>query len=243
MRVFSVMLVMACLLCGCAVKKKAPPAPEPEIPAETALSKAADEIQRDLRMLIGDREADLNPSAVAALTASSSYRFTGELEDLAKDVAKRIGYKADFTGKVPSQAIIVTIYSIEPLSWFHILQSAGTQAGDRADLIVNARTKTITVAYGGINSPKFSKTSKGERASKSKKNLLVYRGDISGAHKKIAQKLGYRARTVGTPKRGSVNISSGNRSWNEIIDLINMKNGVALITVDDASETVILTYK
>lgn len=238
-----VILIMLCLICGCAVKKKASVAQEPEIPAETALSKAAEEIQRDLLMLMGDKYAALEPNAIAALTATTSYRFTGELEDLVKDVAKRIGYKSDFSGRIPSQAIVVTIYSLQPMSWFHILQSAGTQAGDRADLIVDARNKTITVAYGGINNPKEPKVSKGDRKMKpQRKNLLEYRGDISGAHKIIAKKLGYKSKVVGTPAKLPVNIASGNRSWEEIIDFLNVKMNGAKFVIDDTTETVILRY-
>ena len=240
-----VVLMMILLVCGCAVKKK-PQEPEiVEIPAETALSKAAEEIQRDLLMLMGDRYAALEPNAVAALTASTSYRFTGELEDLVKDVARRIGYKSEFTGRIPSQAIVVTIYSIQPMSWFHILQSAGTQAGDRADLIVDARNRTITVAYDGINKPSSPKVGKGDRMQKpSKRNLLNYRGDAAGVHKEIARKLGYKTKVVGNSVKIPINISSGTRSWEEIIDILNvkMKEKGAGFIVDDASETVILRY-
>lgn len=237
-------LLMVCLVCGCAVKPKTTVTPPPvEVPTETALSKAAEEIQRDLLMLMGDRYADIEPSAVAALTATTSYRFTGELEDLVKDVAKRIGYKADFTGRIPSQAIVVTIYSLQPISWFHILQSAGTQAGNRADLIVNARDKTLTVAYDGIDGQKVPKVAKGDRMQKpSRRNLLQYRGDVAGAHKQIASKFGYKTKVVGSPVKVPVNIASGTRSWNEIIDLLNVKMKDAKFIVDDATETVILRY-
>lgn len=244
MRKICILVLAAALFSGCAKRQPAPVQPV-ENPAETALSRAAEEIQRDLRMLADDNYKGERPAGIEALTASTSYRFTGELEDLVKDVARRIGYKTEFTGRIPSQAIIVTIYSVDPISWFHILQSAGTQAGDRADLIVNAQTRTLAVAYAGIGQPKKQNGNRsGEKTAAARKNnLLVHRGDVSGAHKKIAEGLGYKTKVIGKKKAIPVNIASGKRSWEEIVRVLNEHMADGKITIDDRSETVILKYE
>ena len=145
-------LLMVCLVCGCAVKPKTAVTPPPvEVPTETALSKAAEEIQRDLLMLMGDRYADLEPNAVAALTATTSYRFTGELEDLVKDVAgahKQIASKLGYKTKVVGSPVKVPVnIASGTRSWSEIIDLLNVKMKD-AKFVVDDATETIILRYG-----------------------------------------------------------------------------------------------
>lgn len=139
---------------GCAHKTPDAAPPPPADPADTALTKAAAAIQQDLRLLAQDEYAGPVPAGNATLMKSSPIRFSGELEDFCREAARATGYGLRFNGKHPPQAIMVSVYSIDPITWFHALQSAGVQAGDRANLSIDDATKDIVVSYTGINSPK-----------------------------------------------------------------------------------------
>lgn len=269
---------------GCAVRKGPAPEPVREDPADMALAKAAAAIQKDLRMLAEDEYAGPIPEGGHALQTLVEFKFTGELEDLVREVGRKIGYNVRFTGKRPTRAIMVSVYSIEPITWFHVLQSAGVQAGNRANLEIDDATKSLIVSYGGINKPEppkeqpkkparqqevkapervalpvqkpvntSAKLSLPAQAPKAvqpapaqpvqtQAPLLIYEGDIQGAQKAIAAKMGYAARIEGPVSRIPVSINSGQKGWAEIIDDFNRGSRFASIFVDHPGKTVILRF-
>lgn len=199
-KVLSMIFVAGMLVAGCAEKQ---PVVENEVvidPADTALSRAASEIQRDLRMLAESEHGTPYIGEPQSLSKTAKYRFTGEIEDLVRDVGRNIGYNTEFSGKPPSQAIMVTIHTNEPQTWFSILQSAGTQAGDRANITVNDVTRTVTLSYDGINNniPKKPEIVQPARTQAERNNtVLQARGNSADAKaRKALEKAQARAVTA-----------------------------------------------
>lgn len=224
--------------------------------ADKSLTNAAAMIQRDMRIMTDEYEGS-KPGVVHTLSTKISYRFTGEAKDMLADIAKKIQYKLKTTGKEGNQALVVKIYTAEPQSYFDILQSAGTQLDNRADIQVDDRTQTITLAYGGLKKnivPTIKKSTPLKKVGSVKsapkkvvqknnvKQLLIHKGDIKEAHQKIASGLGYVAKVEGTPTAIPVNLASGTRSWPEIVDIINKHMKTANLFINHADKTVVLKY-
>lgn len=198
-------LVFVCALgmtvCGCLPHKPSPQQEEVVVdPADTALSKAAAEIQRDLRMLAESGNEGRLPGAVQSLGGTANYRFNGEIEDLVRDVGRNIGYNVDFSGKAPSQAIMVSVYTDGPKPWFDVLQSAGVQAGDRANISVNDVTKTITLSYDGIdaNAPALARAAAPARTQAERNNGIVQarKGQEKAAQQAMRRPVTAEAKTL-----------------------------------------------
>lgn len=230
--------------------------------ADKSLSEAASIIQQDIKMMHGAQYVGPAPLGTTPLMGTSIYRYTGEAEGAIKEISLKTGYAMKTTGKPHNQALMVKIYTVKPQTWFDTLQSIGTQLGDRADLHVDEGSRTITLAYGGLKkepSPVVKKPI-AKKASPKKKivkktpvkkqiikkaspeSLLVFKGDLSDCHLEIAKKLGYKAVVEGTRSDIPINLSSGQRTWTEIVNLINSKAKTASMFMDDANKTVVLKY-
>lgn len=253
-------LVCVLMMFGCAPRKAVVQEPPKADAADEALTKAAAAIHNDLRLLAADEYAGPVPPSSNTLASTTEMRFTGELEQLVQDVGRNVGYAVKTRGKRPIQAIIVTIYSIDPISWFHILQSAGVQAGDRAEIEIDEPKKTIWVSYGGIRSqaPASGQARKPAPVKKAgtvvpSKSQTTYKptvrktsmgrgvsGDIRQAAGEIAGGLGYASRIEGRPSAFPVSASAPD--WKSVAMAVNEKSPHATIFIDDVNRSVVLKY-
>ena len=96
---------------------------------------------RDTTMII-------NPDHVVdeALLVPVDGEFTGTVEDLVKTIAAVIGYSAAAEGEKSGAPIIVVIVQYD-LPAIGILREGFLQAKDRARLVIDQASKTITIVY------------------------------------------------------------------------------------------------
>ena len=127
-----------------------PAAPDP---AETLLIQAALRAERALAALARARSAE-NPLAEtplprlvpAALLRTVDLDWTGPLETLAEDLARRAGYRFLAAGPVPVRPAIVVLKAGET-TLIAALRDAGIQAGQAATLTVDAGRQTVQLDW------------------------------------------------------------------------------------------------
>ena len=127
-----------------------PAAPDP---AETLLIQAALRAERALAALARARSAE-NPLAEtplprlvpAALLRTVALDWTGPLETLAEDLARRAGYRFLAAGPVPARPAIVVLKPGET-TLIAALRDAGIQAGQAATLTVDADRQTVQLDW------------------------------------------------------------------------------------------------
>ena len=127
-----------------------PVAPDP---AETLLIQAALRAGRAVAALARARSAE-NPLAEtplprlvpAALLRTVALDWTGPLETLAEDLARRAGYRFLAAGPVPARPAIVVLEAGET-TLIAALRDAGIQAGQAATLTVDASRQTVQLDW------------------------------------------------------------------------------------------------
>lgn len=150
--------VLAGLLAGCTLWVPAPPAVAVSAgpdPAELRLAEAAERAVRALDSLSRALPAPDPGSAMPALASLPpalqrpvTIDWTGPLEGLARDLAKRAGYRFLMAGRLPARAPIVAVEADgEPL--LAVLRDAGLQAGAAATLTVDAAAETVVLDWAG----------------------------------------------------------------------------------------------
>lgn len=90
----------------------------------------------------------INPDHVddEALLDPVDGQFTGTVEDLVTQIAATIGYGTAAAGEKPGSPIIVVVMQYN-LPAIGILREGFLQAKDRAHLVVDQTTKTLTIMY------------------------------------------------------------------------------------------------
>ena len=90
----------------------------------------------------------INPDHVVdeALLVPVNGEFTGTVEDLVKTIASAIGYGTAAEGEKPGAPIIVVVVQYD-LPAVGILREGFLQAKDRARLVIDQASKTITIVY------------------------------------------------------------------------------------------------
>ena len=151
-------LVCAAALTGCVSWT---PGPAPVVastaanpdPAEMRLVEAVERAERALASLAralpaphpesGLPDADLLP---AALRRPVSIDWTGPVEALAADLARRAGYRFAQAGQPPARPLIVAVETKdEPL--IAVFRDLGLRAGSAATLTVNAANRTVLLDW------------------------------------------------------------------------------------------------
>lgn len=84
------------------------------------------------------------------LLRTMSVEWTGPIEPIVKTVADRTGYKFAVMGLKPPVPVVVQVSSVEK-SAIDVLRDIGLQAGTRADVVVNADSRTIEVSYDTVH--------------------------------------------------------------------------------------------
>jgi defect-in-organelle-trafficking protein DotD len=86
------------------------------------------------------------PNAPIELQRAVTFNWTGPVEPLVEELARKSGYNYGVIGSQPSLPIIVSMNAInEPL--ISVFRSIGMQMGARADLSVNAPSRLIEIQY------------------------------------------------------------------------------------------------
>jgi len=130
-----------------------PVATEPDIVTaklQLAAQKAADAL--DTIAKIDQERTPVSPAAEnlsAAppnLTQAITVRWSGPIEEISKSLADRAGLRFRIKGSIPPVPLTVTIDAYqEPL--IHVLRDVGLQAGQRADVAVDAQDGVIEIRY------------------------------------------------------------------------------------------------
>ena len=151
--------VLSGLLAGCAAWT---PLPVPAVeslaqpdPAEMRLVEAAERAERALASLAHalpapDPESRLPNvrSVPAALRMPVTLDWTGPVEALAEELARRAGYRFAEAGRRPARPLIVSVEAEgEPL--IAVLRDAGLRAGSAATLTVDAARRTVLFDWAG----------------------------------------------------------------------------------------------
>ena len=147
-------LLCAALLSGCVSWTPESPAPDVAMgpdPAEIRLVEAVERAERALASLgraAPDPESGLPDagSLPAALRAPVTLDWTGPVEALAEELARRAGYRFAEAGRPPARPLIVAVEAeAEPL--IAVLRDAGLRVGSAATLTVDAAGRTVLLDW------------------------------------------------------------------------------------------------
>ncbi len=148
--------VLAGPLAGCVSWTSEPPAtvaPVRTDPVEIRLVEAVERAERALASLARalpapDPESRLPDarSVPAALRTPVTLDWTGPVEALAEELARRAGYRFAEAGRPPARPLIVSVEAdAQPL--IAVLRDAGLRAGAAATLTVDAERRTILLDW------------------------------------------------------------------------------------------------
>ena len=149
-------------LAGCTMRTPLPvpavdslvrPDPAETLVPETRLIEAAERAERALTLLARTAPApDPEPglpdarSLPAALRMPVTLDWTGPVEALAEELARRVGYRFAEAGRPPARPLIVAVEAEgEPL--VAVLRDAGLRAGSAATLTVDAAARTVLLDW------------------------------------------------------------------------------------------------
>jgi len=145
---------VAMLLAACeGASSVTPIATEPDV-VTAKLEAAADKASRALDTIANIEQArspatppaDSLSDAPPNLAQPISVRWSGPIDQITKALADRAGMRFRVKGTIPPVPVTVSvdIYQ-EPL--IHVLQNIGLQAGQRADLSVDAQNGVVEIRY------------------------------------------------------------------------------------------------
>ena len=145
-------------LAGCVSWAPEPPAtvaPVRTDPVEIRLVEAVERAERALASLAravpapdpASRLPDVR-SVPAALRTPVTLDWTGPVEALAEELARRAGYRFAEAGRPPARPLIVAVEA-DALPLIAVLRDAGLRAGEAATLTVDAERQTILLDWSG----------------------------------------------------------------------------------------------
>ncbi len=147
-----IIALTAIMLAGC-VSENLPPPPPKSDPAMTKIAESAAAVSDSLTTLEGIRKSErpaykkkLPDPNDFGMTFMGSVDYTGPIGPIVYKLATNSRYKLHVMGNPPAIPIIVQLYKKNvPLAM--ILRDADYQAGDKADIVVNNKTRTIELRY------------------------------------------------------------------------------------------------
>ena len=132
--------------------------------AETLLTEAALRAERAFVALARARSAEdplantpLPRIVPAALSATVTLDWTGPVETLAEELARRAGYRFFAAGPVPARPAIVAVKTRDALL-IAVLRDAGIQAGQAAVLTVDADRRIVRLDWAAPDENRIGKT-------------------------------------------------------------------------------------
>lgn len=130
-----------------------PVATEPDI-VTAKLEQAADKASQALDSIAGieQQRSPVSPQiedytgAPPNLTQPITLRWSGPIEQIGKTLAERAGLRFRVKGSVPPVPLTVTV-DVYQQPLIHVLRDIGLQAGQRADLAVDAQGGVVEIRY------------------------------------------------------------------------------------------------
>ncbi len=121
------------------------------------LADAADRATRALETLAAMEQTKMPikpiasvPNAPQELQRAVTFDWTGPVEPLVQELARKAGYSYGVVGAKPATPITVTMNVMnKPL--INVLRDLGMQMGARGDLNVNAQARAIEVQYASFS--------------------------------------------------------------------------------------------
>lgn len=156
-KTITAVVLMACIT-GCAIgpQKEEKSVPNQQDQAITMLHKTARSIEQSLTMLAEAEQYEkmkVKPDTprvykqIPGMETMVTMPWQGTLEQAVSKLCGLSGFEVKFIGKAPVLPILIQI-GREPASVSDHMRNIGIQAGDRADLVVDARLKIVEVRYG-----------------------------------------------------------------------------------------------
>jgi defect-in-organelle-trafficking protein DotD len=120
------------------------------------LADAADRATRALETLAAMEQTQMPikpiasvPNAPQELQRAVTFDWTGPVEPLIEELARKAGYNYGVIGDQPSAPITVSLKAMnKPL--INVLRDFGMQMGARGDLNVNAQSRVIEIQYASF---------------------------------------------------------------------------------------------
>ena len=78
--------------------------------------------------------------------------WVGPAEDIIKTVANRASYRFSELGELPPNSLVVTL-DVENKPIIDVLRSIGLQLGTKADIVVDANSRSVEMRYHSITDP------------------------------------------------------------------------------------------
>lgn len=146
------LLILSCSLAGC-VSPYDPPAPQPSDAAAFKLAEAATSVSNSMITLEGINKAKY-PQFQKKLPSASSFGmyqltsidWTGPIGPIVSKIALAANYQLSVLGNPPAIPVIIAIHA-QNLSLGEILRNIDYQAGEKAYIYVNSKTRTIELRY------------------------------------------------------------------------------------------------
>lgn len=140
--------------------------PKPQLVAEAdpsslMIADAADRATRALESLAAVEQvrtpsaasAAMIPSAPPELQKAVTFVWSGPVEPVARDLAAKSGYTFRTIGDVPPAPIVVNL-NVYNQPMIEVLRDIGLQMGSRADLRLDANSRTVEIIYSPtVNQP------------------------------------------------------------------------------------------
>jgi hypothetical protein len=146
-------VVLSALLTACVTTADQPQAPKPSV-VDTEIARGTTEILRRLDELARSQAARAQPPLPAPtpsqippdLQTLLTLDATGPIDAVARAVAKPIGYAVVPHRVPPAVPIVVSIHAANERA-YELFARLGTQAGARADLVVDAPNRVVKIIY------------------------------------------------------------------------------------------------
>ncbi|MGE3623388.1 MAG: DotD/TraH family lipoprotein [Bdellovibrionales bacterium] len=134
-----------------------PIAAEPDV-VTAKLGAAADKASRALDSIasIEQQRAPVSPpiedyaGAPQNLVQPVTIRWAGPIEQVSRSLAERAGLRFRVKGSVPPVPLTVSV-DVYQQPLIHVLRDIGLQAGQRADLAVDAQSGVVEIRYASID--------------------------------------------------------------------------------------------
>lgn len=144
-------------LAGCA-SEHLPPPPQNSDPASVKLAEAASSVSQSLAVLEGIKKAEMPnyqkklPDPVGlGLNGLVSIDWSGPIGPLVEKFAELCNYRLRVLGHSPAIPILISLHKVDvPLG--SIIRDTDYQAGEKADIMVYPRSKTIELRYKNLAS-------------------------------------------------------------------------------------------
>ena len=151
------LMLAALALAGCSsFGSSMPVATEPDL-VGTRIAQAAEKASRALDAMSGIEQQRTPPAPVSDYSSAPpnmmqpiTIKWTGPIEQITQTLASRAGLQYRMSGQPPAAplTVVVDVYQ-KPL--LEVLRSVGLQAGQRADVNLDAQAGVVEIRYAPVD--------------------------------------------------------------------------------------------